>query len=184
MKAINIPRNRMCATSPQTACFVIKNPSSVIFPFRWIHVPFGMLYSVICHTLHSQLLVIYILACLRVSPWYIEAEKKRKAGHLEEVSFFIILKLCIWSFKNSVNPAVRTKKKVLLGLLQSLMSSWSLVTNLSSLHTSHSQEVKHGALWGNIYWPLAITANSWCARTKGGKKLSTSIQGDVCLCRG
>lgn len=111
-------------------------------------------------------------------------KKKRKAGHLEEVSFFIILELYIWSFKNSVNPAVRTKKKVLLGLLQSLMSSWSLVTNLSSLHTSHSQEVKHGALWGNIYWPLAITANSRCARTKGGKKLSTSIQGDVCLCRG
>lgn len=87
----------------------------------------------------------------------------------EDDSFFIIREICIWSFKNSVNPAVGTwggeKKKIREKFFhevsfKTLMSSLSLVTNLwlpSHCALRRSNTVFYG---GDARWPPAIKANS------------------------
>lgn len=147
---------------------------AVMFPFRRIHVPFEMLYRVICHTEHLQLL---LFTSEHARESFLDKLKMEngKTGHFSEDSCFIIPKPYFYSVE--IVRRIRlldSNKNVFFcccffspcepGLLQSQMSSWSLVTNLRSpkmsLSGGQTLVLYGGTLQeGNIYSHISPVAH-------------------------
>lgn len=124
-------------------------------------------------------------------------KKQERPRRSEEYSFFIILEICIWSFKNSVNPAVGSgKKKQNPKIRKSFAGSPSNSNELvefdhKSKFPSHfalrrsSAVLYGGTLTGHQpSQPIPVVLETKKGGGGSGGGLSTCVLGDVCLRRG